>query len=136
MNHFLNFSLAPSTRQSHLSGQRRFTAFCVTHGFVHPSGSPFPVSESTLEMFVAHLALSVSYHTVKSYLCAVRSLQIDLGYGDPLVATPRLGRVLCGIRRAQSLKSSVRPLRLPVTQNLMLLIRSSLNLTDFDHAML
>ena len=53
-----------------------------------------------------------------------------------MVATPRLERVLRGIRRAQSLKSSICPRRLPVTQNLMLLIHSSLNLTDFDHAML
>ena len=39
---------------------------------------------------MAHLASSVYYGTRKSYLYAVRSLQIDLGYGDPLVATPRL----------------------------------------------
>ena len=84
---------------------------------------------------MAHLASSVSYGTIKSYLCAVRSLQIDLGYGDPLVATPRLEHVLRGIRRALSLKSPIRPPRLPVTQNLMLLIRTSLNLADFDHAM-
>ena len=135
MTQFLHVSLAPSTRQSYLSGQRRFIEFCVAHSLLHPSDCPFPVSESTLEMFVAHLASSVSYGTIKSYLCAVRSLQIDLGYGDPLVATPRLEHVLRGIRRALSLKSPIRPPRLPVTQNLMLLIRTSLNLADFDHAM-
>ena len=84
---------------------------------------------------MAYLASSVSYGTIKSYLCAVRSLQIDLGYGDPLLATPRLEHVPRGIRLALSLKSPVRPPRLPVTQNLMLLIRTSLNLADFDHAM-
>ena len=57
-------------------------------------------------MSVVHLA-SVSYGTIKSYLCAVRSLQIDLGYGDPLVATPCLGHVLHGIRCALLLKSPI-----------------------------
>ena len=56
---------------------------------------------------MAHLASSVSFGTIKSYLCAVRSLQIDFGYGDPLVATPRLEHVLRGIRCALSLKSPV-----------------------------
>ena len=84
---------------------------------------------------MAHLASSVSYGTIKSYLCAVCSLQIVLGYGDALVATPRLEHVLRGIRHVLSLKSPIRLPRLPVTQNLMLLIRTSLNLTNFDHAM-
>ena len=43
---FLNVSLAPSTRQSYLSGQRHFTQFCIAHSLLHPSGCPFPVSES------------------------------------------------------------------------------------------
>ena len=136
MYHFLIVSLALSTRQSYLSGKRRFTEFCFAHGFLHPSGTPFPVSESTLEIFVGHLASSVSYRTVKSYLCAVRSLHIDLGHGDPLVATPRLEHVLRGLRRAQSLKRPVRPTQQPVIQNVMLLIGSSSNLAVFDHAML
>ena len=87
-------------------GQDRFTEFCVTHGFQHLSGSPIPLSESTLEMFAAHLASSVSYRTVKNYLSVVRSLQIDLCHGDPLVATPHLEYMLQRIRCAQSLKSS------------------------------
>ena len=70
---FLNVSLALSTRWSYLS------EFCVTYSLLHPSGCPFPVSESMLEMLVVHLASSASYGTIKSYLRSVHSLQIDLG---------------------------------------------------------
>ena len=52
--------------------------------------APFQSLSIGWRYFVAHLASSVYYGTRKSYLYAVRSLQIDLGYGDPLVATPRL----------------------------------------------
>ena len=136
MSHLLTISLAPSTRRAYLSGQRRFAQFCAAHSLLHVSGSPYPVSEQTLEMFVAHLASWVSYQTVKSYLCAVRSQQIVLGLGDPLTCTPRLEYVLPGLKRAQSSKCPSCLLRLPVTQNIMVLIRSSLNLQDFDDAML
>ena len=132
----MQLSLAPSTRRSYSSGQRRFLEFCTTVGLLHQSGSPFPVFESTLELFVSHLSYTVSYCTVKCYLAAVRSLQIDLGLSDPLTTTPRLEHVLRGIKCSQALTARARPPRLPVTRDLMLLIHSRLNLADPDSAML
>ena len=132
----MQLSLVPSTRRSYSSGQRRFLEFCTTVGLLHESGSPFLVSESTLELFVSHLSYTVSYRTVKCYLVAVCSLQIDLGLGDPLTTTPRLEHVLRGIKRSQALTARARPPCLPVTRDLMPLIHSRLNLADPDSAML
>ena len=70
MKHLFQLSLVPSTRRSYSSGQRRFFQFCATFELLHPSGSPSPVSEATLELFVSHLSSSVSYRTVKCYLAA------------------------------------------------------------------
>lgn len=51
-------------------------------------------------------------------------------YWLPLVATLRLEHVLCGIRRAQPLKGPVRLPRMPITQYLTVLNRSSMNFAD------
>ena len=66
----------------------------------------------------------------------MRSLQIDLGLGDPLTAMPRLEHVLQGIEHFQASTVQARPPRVPVTRDLMLLIHSHLNLADPDSAML
>ena len=136
MRDLIQLSLAPSTRRSYSSGQRRFFQFCTTVGLLHQSGSPFPVSESTLELFVSYLSSTVSYRTVKCYLAAVRSLQIELGLGDPLTLTPCLEHFLRRIKRSQASTAHARPSRLLVTRDLMLLFHSRLNLADPDGAML
>lgn len=53
-----------------------------------------------------------------------------------LDAIPPREHMLLSIRHAQSLKGSVCPPRIPVTQSLMVLIRSSINLADSLNAML
>ena len=50
--------------------------------------TPLLTSPLLPNMFVEHLVSSVSYRTVKSYLCAIRSLHTELCRGDPLFATP------------------------------------------------
>ena len=68
-------------------------------------------------MFVEHLVSSVSYRTMKSYLCASRLLHTELCHVDLLFATP------C----REYARPPARPPLIPVTQNLRVLILSSLN---------
>ena len=103
-------------------------------GLNHPLGSPPPASESTLELVVSHLSSSVYYQTVKSYLAAIRSLQILAGLGDPLASTLHLE--LWGIKRRQALMAPARLPRLPVTQCIILQIHLHLDLTAPDNVML
>ena len=129
-------SLAPSTRRSYRSGQRRFVEFCSSFSLLHPSGSPYPASDAILELFASFLSSSVSHQTIKCYLAAVRSLHIEQGLGDPLANTLRLERVLRGIKRSQASRGPPRPPRLPVTKDTMLIIRSMLDLSIPDSCML
>ena len=71
----------------------------------------FPVSE----MFVEHLVSSVSYRSVKSYLCAFRSLRTKLCNGDSTRCSPRLATSTCFVRslcRSPSVRLPFRSLRI------------------------
>ena len=66
---------------------------------------PLPVNEQLLCQFAVFLAQQgLSSQTVKTYLTAIRNLQISLGYPDPrdTSSLPRLKLVLMGIQRLQS----------------------------------
>ena len=124
--HFLAQGLAPSTQKSYASGQRKFVEFCRQAGKLHPNGSPCPVDEWTLCLFVSFLADSIQHSSIKVYLFAVRSLHIERGFPDPLLNCLRLQRVLRGVKRSQG-SSAAR--RFPITDSLLLVIHRALDLT-------
>lgn len=130
---FLVEGLASSTRSTYASGQRRFLDFCRQLGRLGPDGSPCPVDEWTLCLFVTHLAQSVQHATIKVYLSAVRALHIEQGFPDPLVDCLRLQRVLRGIRRSQG---DSKVARHPVTDYTLLAIFKFMDLSTHDHCML
>ena len=70
--------------------------------------------------------------SIKVYLSGVRALHIEQGFADPLHNCLRSQRVIRGIKRTQGSPSSS---RLPITDDLMLVIRKSLNLQLPDHCM-
>ena len=70
--------------------------------------------------------------SIKVYLSAVRALHVELGYADPLSNCLRLERVVRGIKRVQGVNPS---LRLPVTNDIMLIIHSHLDTGLVDHSM-
>ena len=119
---FLVQGLASSTRSSYLSGQKKFYDFCSQLGKVHPSGSPCPTDEWTLCLFPTFLANTVQHSTIKVYLSAVRSLNIEQGFADPLR----------GIKKTQGDTSS---LSLPVTDDILMVIFHALDLSLPDHGM-
>ena len=130
--HFLVQGLAPSTRKSYASGQRKFYDFCLHAGRLHQNGSPCPAEEWTLCLFVSFLADSVQHSSIKVYLSAVRSLHIEQGFPDPLINCLRLQRVLRGIKRSQGSPAAQ---RLPVTDRILFVIHQALDLSSFDHCM-
>ena len=124
--------LAPSTRKSYTSAQRKFISFCHQLGKLHPTGFPCPTDEWTLCLFATFLANSIQYSSIKVYLSAVQALHIDQGSPDPLQNCLCLQRVICGIKRSQGSPSSN---RLPITDSLMLVIWRSLDMRIPDHCM-
>lgn len=74
-----------------------------------------PTCESTLCLFAAHLGeKGLQHQTIKSYMSAVRFLQISRGFQDPNIPSmDRLAYVLKGIKRS---RGPSQPLpRLPIT---------------------
>lgn len=80
--------------------------------------NPLPLTEHTVYQFVAELAGSVAWGTIRSYLSAIRFYQISAGYPDPSFSSfPRLPYLLKGIhRRVPDYK---RGKRLPITPELL-----------------
>ena len=89
-------SLAPNTKRSYSVGQTEYLEFCA-----RLSVSPFPAEERVLILFAAHLSLRLSHSSVKSYLSAVRYLQVAQGHGDQLVKALRLQLALRGLKRTK-----------------------------------
>ena len=84
-------------------------------------------------VFLCHvLANTVQHSTIKVYLSALHSLHIEQGFADALVDCLRLQRVLRGIKRTQGDTSL---LRLPVTDDIMIMIFPALDLSLLDHCM-
>jgi len=72
---FFEAGLASTTRATYAAGIRRYTSFCKATKL-----RILPTYESTLILFVAHLATgSVSQATIKVYLSAIRHMHILWG---------------------------------------------------------
>ena len=111
--------LAQSSSRSYDSGKRQYLRFCHTVCL-----TPLPVSEEILCLFVAHLSKSNLQHsTVRSYLAAVRHLQISAALPDPAISSlPRLTYVLKGLRRTAKPSNWRRP---PITPSILDLLYKS-----------
>ena len=72
--------LAASTKKVYSTGQKHFMKFCSEYYIQNV----LPVDEDVLCYFVAYLGKQgLGHGTIKSYLAAVRSLQIDYGFHNP-----------------------------------------------------
>ena len=100
---------------------------------------PLPVSQSVLCQFISYLAVSgLAYGTIKTYLAAVRHLQISMDLPEPqAVPMPKLALVERGIRRVKARESTPRA-RLPITPVILSQLKAlwSSNAREFDTIML
>lgn len=91
--------------------------------------NPFPISEQLLCYFVAYLVEEgLAPYTIKAYLTAVRSLQIQLGLPDPRGQSymPLLKRVQASICRARMQTGEQSRVRLPITASILAQMRKTL----------
>ena len=121
---------------SYNSGKDRFVTFRQEANL-----TCFLAAESTLCIFAAYLALQgLKHHTIKSYLSAVRHLQIEKNCFDPFnqQSLVKLELVLKGVKRYQAaLGAKSRP-RLPITPLILRKIKSTRDrkAADPDYVML
>lgn len=129
-------ALAPSTRRSYHSAHLRYIEFCTSLNL-----SPLPIIQSHLCQFVSQLAAEgLAHRSIKSYLSALRYLQIELLGTDPNInGMLVLSYVLQGIKRNQASSGSYSPRsRLPITSNVMRALKRGweLNGVTFNNTML
>ena len=84
---------------------------------------PLPVSEKGLLHFLAFgVNQGLKHQTIKSYITAIRHLQVSVGGGDPKVGNiPQLELALRGTRKEQAGLSKCT--RLPITPSILLRMR-------------
>ena len=123
---YFQTDLAPSTQKSYQAAMRHFYKFCTTYSI----NTPFPLSEQLLCSYAAFLAdQGLASQTIKSYLSALRNLQLTLGLPNPREKSsmPILKRVQAGIRRIRFQKGPPSRIRLPITAHLMKRIKHALD---------
>ena len=103
----LRQGLAPSTMHSYNAGKVAYHKFCTRFYM-----QPLPATEDQLILFVADLAQTRAYGTIKVYLSGVRHLHIVNNYGNPLDNKLKLDLTLRGIRRDKPRPPNP---RLPIT---------------------
>lgn len=126
VRHYFQLGLAPSTQKMYQAAMKRFHAFCLKYSIA----TPFPLTEQLLCSFAAFLAdQELAPQTIKSYLAAVRNMQISLGLPDPKdqSSMPMLRRVQAGIARLRMGKGSRARVRLPITPRILEKIQQSLS---------
>ncbi len=124
-----------NTRNAYSSAQKQFVNFCTQNGFLHANGSTCPASELTILRFIGNCSASKQASTLRVYLSAIRALHVQSGYPDPLINCLRIPLAIKGLRRSQSL--NLKPAgKLPITALVLLSIKSNLNVSDPDDAML
>ena len=124
IQHYLNLSVASTTKQTYGAGERNFLNF-ISH-FKQASVEQYlPATEVLLTEYVAYLAKTIKYTSIKTYLAAVRHYHIRHGFELNLQKMLRLQLVLRGIKRSQGDQLRV---RLPITIHHLQLFRMLLNI--------
>ena len=131
---YFEHGLAAATRKTYQAGIKKFVQFCHMYKVVNP----LPVTQSLLCSYISYLAQSgLAYASIKTYLSAIRHLQISNGLSAPdLASMPKLALVERGIRRVKS--SEPGRTRLPITPAILRQLRAlwSKDATEFNWIML
>ena len=127
--------LASSTQSTYKAALKKFYMFCTKYDIL----TPFPVTEQILCYFSAFLAnQGLSPQTGKSYLAAVRSMQISLGLLNLREQSlmPILKRVQAGIHRVRMERGTQPHIRLPITLEVLRRIHHHLTSSRHPHQQL
>ena len=126
VHHYFENGLAPATQRCYRAGQQSYAQFCT-----QANVTQIPTSESTLSLFIAHLARTgLAHSTIKVYLSSIGNLHLSCNHHHEYrrSLTPRLEQILRGIKREQACTRPAR-VRLPVTVDIMHSIYSILSKT-------
>ena len=125
--------LAPATKRVYSSGQNQFLLFCKEFSV----DRVLPVDQELLCYFVSYLGKKgLAVGTIKSYLAAVRNLQIGYGYPSPFDASmPQLDMIMRGIKMTRGKQGRTPTRKLPITPKILRQIRGTWVRIDSDYNM-
>ena len=107
---------------------KKFATFCAQYNVP----DPFPVTEYLLCSFASYMAdQGLAPQSIKSYLAAVRNMQLSLGLPDPREQSslPVLKRVQMGISRSRLGRQQSSKIRLPITGQVLRRVKAELDRT-------
>lgn len=87
--------------------------------------NPLPLENKQLGRYAAYLAQRLKYQSIPKYLNIIRILHLEMGLQNPIENNYYLNSVLQGIKR---IKSTTVQRKLPITPQILLLIRHHLDL--------
>ena len=130
---YLGQAIAPSTLRTYNSGKVRFCRFCKHYNY-----PILPVSEDIILLckYVAFIGnQGLKHGMTKTYLSAIRHMQIMSGYGDPFgVQMPCLEYVMRDIKCAEAKKGGRNTrIRLPITPKLLRDMKAGLMKDPHSH---
>ena len=97
---------------------KKYGRFCKKYFFRR-----LPLRQSTICLYVTYLARSLSFKSIKLYLCAVKQYALAHGFRDHLPNMHQLHFTLCGIKRKLGATGQRKPC-MPITIVLLKQIKS------------
>ena len=110
--------LAKSTRRVYGVALKKYKRFWRKYSF-----RQLPLHQSTLCLYFTYLARSLSFKSIKLYLCAVKQYALAHGFRDRLPNMHQLHFTLRGIKRKLGATGNRKP-RMPITIVLLKQIKS------------
>ena len=119
-------SIHDNTRSSYRSATNHLIAF---HKRIDAPFT-FPVSPDTLCLWIADSAAKLRFPSIRVYLHGVATIQVEMGYPNPIKESPLVWRMFRAVKRLQG--DSVRRQRLPITVSILSKITPLLNTDDLN----
>ena len=125
--HYRSKTFAENTKKSYTCHKKSYIEFCLKFGY-----RAVPVKHEVLCRYTVFLARRLAVSSIKKYLNIIRLMHLELGFSNPLKENWFLDSVLKGISRE---KGTMVKRKLPITPQILLKIRSFLNLDNVQDSM-
>ena len=114
-------AFATNTKTAYSCQLKKYLSFCEQYGF-----QPLPADNNIICQYVAFLAQSMCYTSVRQYLNVIRILHMENGYSNPLQDNYAVNSVLKGVQR---MKGNYVKRKLPITLDILESISKVLDFT-------
>lgn len=93
----------------------------------------YPLSENTVIIFIAWLNnKGLKANSINSYLSGLRQIHLTLGLNPPIIRTDLVSQLLAGKKKLDFCSNNHKPTRLPITPNLLRLIKVAISQDSLD----